>query len=275
MTKTKLLTLLYLLFFLKVSHADLASDINQMCERANLYATRNDQEAVEQLYKLTLKSQARLYQSDKYQKLLDLSSEALKEKSNHAEYIKSKINELSENANKVSQYEISGYFDVASHLSSAQMVNALGEFLYDDRNAKPKVNWEPGMDIAPNDSASNSWLAAKALQTMGIKNPPQTDLRGYAIIDSWKLWFEQVKAGNRTFSFEGENIGYRLKKDGTFETLEATAATEINRLTNNKQNSTGSNSPTTTTRRTTWIVFASILAVLAALYYAKFRKVSR
>ena len=165
-------------------------------------------------------------------------------------------------------------FFILNMIKTPESVKLLGEYLYDDRNAKPKVKWEPGMDIAPNDSVSNSGAAAKELQTMGIKNPPQPDLRGYAIIDSWKLWFEQVKAGNRVFSFEGENIAYRLKKDGTFEKLDAAAAKEINHLANNKQNSTDSNAPTTTRRKTTWIVFTSLLVALAAIYYVKFRNVS-
>ena len=199
---------------------------------------------------------------------------ALINKNQHIQHIKNKIEECSQNNLPGKNLDLDLYFVVLQHIKSADSVQLLGEYLYDDRNAKPKVKWEPGMDIAPNDSASNSWLAAKALQTMGIKNPPQPDLRGYAIIDSWKLWFEQVKAGNRVFSFEGENIAYRLKKDGTFEKLDAAAAKEINHLANNKQNSTDSNAPTTTTRKTTWIVFTSLLVALAAIYYVKFRNVS-
>jgi hypothetical protein len=107
---------------------------------------------------------------------------------------------------------------------------------------------------------------------MGIKNPPQPDHRGYAIIDSWKLWFEQVKAGNRTFSFEGENISYRLKKDGTFETLDASAVDALNRQTHvnsapHKPSATDGN-----TRKLTWIVFASLLFSLITIYFFKFRK---
>jgi hypothetical protein len=169
-------------------------------------------------------------------------------------------------------YSLAGFFKVASHLHTPQMVNTMGNYLYDDRNAKPQVKWEPGMDIAPNDSPSNAWAAAKVLQTMGIKNPPQPDHRGYAIIDSWKLWFEQVKAGNRTFSFEGENISYRLKKDGTFETLDASAVDALNRQTHvnsapHKPSATDGN-----TRKLTWIVFASLLFSLITIYFFKFRK---
>jgi hypothetical protein len=205
-------------------------------------------------------------------KFYNESLDALKNKNQHIQHIKNKIEEYSKGDVAGKQLRLNSYFVVLQQIKSADSVQLLGNYLYDDRNAKPKVNWEPGMDIAPNDSASNSWLAAKALQTMGIKNPPQPDHRGYAIIDSWKLWFEQVKAGNRTFSFEGENIAYRLKKDGTFETLDASAVDALNRQTHvnsapHKPSATDGN-----TRKLTWIVFASLLFSLITIYFFKFRK---
>jgi hypothetical protein len=36
---------------------------------------------------------------------------------------------------------------------------------------------------------------------------------------TWKLWWGPIEAGNRAFSFEGQDVEYRFRKDGTYETI--------------------------------------------------------
>jgi hypothetical protein len=251
------------------------SEYKTISENIAMFSKDNSEYAIDELIRYV--HIAYKYREEGQQnraKFYDESVNALKNKSQHIQHLKNKIEEYSQTERPGKEIRLNSYFAVLQQIKSVESVQLLGEFLYDKRNAKPNVEWEPGMDIAPNNSVSNSGAAAKALQSMGIKNPPQTDDRGYPIIESWKLWFEQVKAGTRTFSFEGENIAYRMKKDGTFETIAATAVAEKSQGIIEKKESIQTNSSATVSQKNTWIVFATLLVLLAALYFMKFRRSS-
>ncbi len=58
----------------------------------------------------------------------------------------------------------------------------------------------------------NGMLAAQALANL-IESPPlQKDPEGYfeSDVHPWQLWYEQVKAGTRTFRFKGDPQEYSL-----------------------------------------------------------------
>ena len=102
------------------------------------------------------------------------------------------------------------------HLPSPPTVAALGKYLYDERDTPPPM--KPGQDWIDNES--NAYLACKALAKIGLRNapvPPRV-APDESHLATWRLWWEQVQAGTRSFSFEGEAVEYRFRKDGTWET---------------------------------------------------------
>ncbi len=102
-------------------------------------------------------------------------------------------------------------FDTLDLLPSPETVKVLGELLYDDR--------DPFKGIPITDSGRpypNHRRASMALTRLGIQKAPVKNTfrlsSGYeeSDVETWKLWYEQVKAGTRTFSFEGDETRYNL-----------------------------------------------------------------
>jgi hypothetical protein len=97
-------------------------------------------------------------------------------------------------------------FETLGQLPSPETVKVLGSFLDDERH---RVEFDPNSDVAP--IAANSLLAARALHSLKIASPPLYKRPGtYDDIQPWRLWFAQVKAGKRTFRFEGDPQHYSL-----------------------------------------------------------------
>lgn len=103
--------------------------------------------------------------------------------------------------------------DTMCHIPSPEIVKALGDYLDDERDTPPPNNWL--------DTRSNAYLACSALEKIGLKNAPLPPTAGENPdnLATWKLWWGPIEAGNRTFSFEGQDVEYRFRKDGTYETL--------------------------------------------------------
>ena len=104
-------------------------------------------------------------------------------------------------------------FKTLGSLPSVETVRVLGELLDDERGMHPPI---PGKAYDGGE-VPNSWLAAEALTRLPIVSKPTTlqwnriydnDLE--AVTHAWKLWYQQVKAGNRTFRFEGDATEYNL-----------------------------------------------------------------
>ena len=118
--------------------------------------------------------------------------------------------------------------DTLCHLPSPEVVQLLGSYLYDERDTPPHIR--PGQDWI--DSNSNAYLACSALEKIGLKNAPLPPTAGENPdnLATWKLWWGPIKAGNRTFSFEGQDVDYRFRKDGSYEALSRDGAQK--RITN-------------------------------------------
>ncbi len=105
--------------------------------------------------------------------------------------------------------------DTLRHLPSPETVFVLGHYLYDERDHPPENNgmWLP----------ENAYLASITLSEIGIRNAPVTTRPGDELykeaLKKNREWYEQVKAGKIAFSFKGQNVEYRFKPDGTWETL--------------------------------------------------------
>jgi hypothetical protein len=96
-----------------------------------------------------------------------------------------------------------------AQLPSPQVVGLLGELLYDERDP-----WkdEPSSDY--DRPCPNSIYAIKTLNRIGLDGVQIIELKttreNEAALHQWKLWYEQVKAGTRTFRFMGDPQEYRL-----------------------------------------------------------------
>ena len=125
--------------------------------------------------------------------------------------------------NKVSRRTL--FMDTMHHLPSPEMLQLLGRHLYDERDKSPKEFDYLG-------ASSNADYACGALLQIGLKTSPPPRQTGRGPVegamydkDLWQLWWEQVQAGTRSFSFVGQDVEYRFKKDGTWITTPLTSKT--------------------------------------------------
>jgi hypothetical protein len=107
-------------------------------------------------------------------------------------------------------------FETLAQLPSPETVRVLGEFLSDDRG-----RFDPSPDLSEEEIIArrkswgqkpNSLLAAKALNDLSLKTRPypKKQFTHDDDIRPWQLWYQQVKAGRRTFTFEGSPQEYDL-----------------------------------------------------------------
>ncbi len=105
-------------------------------------------------------------------------------------------------------------FATLRQLPTPETVRVLGEFLLDPWGLRQDA--KPGED--PNRSkfgegshAENALAAIARLPLETRANTTPAEMTTYwKDIDAWKLWYEQVKAGNRTFRFKGDPREYNL-----------------------------------------------------------------
>ncbi len=126
--------------------------------------------------------------------------------------------------------------EILMHLPSPETVSVLGHYLGDMRDMpideNPKYNEAvrsgriKAADWIP--LPQNAWLATYALSNIGLQNPPFEPVADYSLIRfapwneslrQFRAWWEEVKSGKRTFSFVGQEVEYRFKPDGGWETV--------------------------------------------------------
>lgn len=102
-------------------------------------------------------------------------------------------------------------FETLEQLPSPETVNVLGELLSDERDPYKGINHgDTGTPIP------NFKQASIALTRLGIREAPvKNTLRGssgfeLSEVEKWKVWYEEVKDGTRTFSFESDDAIYSL-----------------------------------------------------------------
>jgi len=156
--------------------------------------------------------------------------------------------------------------DTLCHLPSPATVKVLGNYLSDERDTPPPRH--PGQDWI--DSESNAYQACTALEQIGLRNAPvpPRSAQNESNLATWRLWWGQVEAGTRAFSFEGEDVEYRFRKDGTWETtaLGSKTATSARDLTTTAENK----SPTSARSRWFYVVLGVLLGI-SWLRWKKFR----
>ncbi len=137
----------------------------------------------------------------------------------HADYFASRLEEA-RNGEDVDahgeplgtyQRERAYTFQTLAELPSPETVRVLGEFLYDDRDWR-EMPENPSLDDVVM-AQPNFSRAIEALHAL-LENPPMPLSREdmfYKDVETWRLWYEQVKAGNRTFRFKGDPQEYTLE----------------------------------------------------------------
>ncbi len=164
---------------------------------------------------------------DDEQRLVYLKAEtALLAIPGHAEYYRDKILQSQERAKTIGPYALSNYaeeimysFQTLPLLPSPEGVSVLGELLSND--------WvPPGNDTA---IASEKFLplSLKAMDVLTrfpiLDKPFKTPLTMENVADAqaaWRLWYEQIKSGERTFRFEGDPTEYDLHGPAPGQKLE-------------------------------------------------------
>lgn len=195
----------------------------------------------------------------------------------HAAYFKNKIEGLrkpgeTEYAKTHARHEERYWLIVETlpQIPSPQVVELLGEYLYDDRDTPPPML--PTQDWI--DVSANSTLAVSALGDIGLKNPPVKKADAYSKddLETWKLWWEQVRSGTRTFSFEGKDIAYRFKKDGGVESLSAADAQRFNSESRVNMPKEQRLEEIHSISRQTWVIILLIFVLMIGLSLMKWRK---
>ncbi len=111
-------------------------------------------------------------------------------------------------------------FATLGNVPSPETVRVLGDFLGDMRGVDENGEWIPGGHYDGfRGTGPPCTYAAGALMKLPLKSKPTHDKRTATFEDvrPWQLWYEQVKAGNRTFSFEGDPQVYSLAGPVTAE----------------------------------------------------------
>ena len=114
---------------------------------------------------------------------------------------------------------------VLPHLPSAETIQILGRYLEDDRDTpEQRIRYSGGcvVTLIP----GSSWMSCYSLGRIGLRAAPvpgdisKTPYKGSEVyLEQARAWWEEVKAGRKTFSFKGQSVEYRFRPDGTWETL--------------------------------------------------------
>jgi len=217
-------TLFACLLVLGTSFADLPSDPTEyadwqskMLQSITESKSKGDTQALEKLarYVSQLSLPYNLEQGDR--PVFQAAKEAIISLPNHAEYFsqaleKSIVGEFAEAHDAATAVRVHPdrreIHLTLAQIPSAQVVKLLGELLYDERDPwkhEPTINRRP---------RPNSILATQTLNQIGLDGVQIIELKttrdDEAALHQWKLWYEQVKAGNRTFRFKGDPQEYTL-----------------------------------------------------------------
>jgi hypothetical protein len=105
-------------------------------------------------------------------------------------------------------------------MQTPESLEVLGGFLDDDADAPSAELLERyTYEELPQ---ANSVGAARAICSIGLREPPATE-RALRFgennsLEKTRIWWDKVKSGELSFSFEGQDVEYRFLPDGSWET---------------------------------------------------------
>ncbi len=172
-------------------------------------------------------------------------------------------------------------------MPSAETVSVLGHFLNDPvgRDGKSLLGTllkTPGADYGPR--ASHAELATEIIRALGIEHPPFRDIKGVITpeeIDAWKDWWNEVKAGKRTYRFIGSTVEYGPDGPTSMEVVqkaERDQKRDVEREAGHRKSLT--NLEATSAAQTAkpfsiaGILVAGILAAAAIWYYVRGKRIA-
>ncbi len=97
---------------------------------------------------------------------------------------------------------------ILGHIPSTESVKALGHYLWKRDETGIQYN-------SPNTESP----AAESLTELIANGPMQTWMANYEDVARWQKWFDEVKAGKRTFRFVGSEVDYTLDGPADANTL--------------------------------------------------------
>lgn len=165
-------------------------------------------------------------------------------------------------------------------LPGPESVAMLGHYLHDERDPEPPSSPSQDWD-SPKPSSE---IASEALAHIGLRNHPVTkkDFMHVDAIVRNRAWWEEVKSGKRTFSFIGQNVEYRFKPDGTWETLPMVdppddapgrrEAGAVDRPLKRPQPSTFSEEKIPQAKSWNWAVAGALISVLVGIFWFSIRR---
>lgn len=98
---------------------------------------------------------------------------------------------------------------ILGHIPSTESVLALGHYL--------RERDEPGIKI---ECPKTGNLAAESLTGLISDGPMRTWMASWEDVPKWQKWFDEVKAGKRTFRFVGSDVDYTLDGPANAKTQE-------------------------------------------------------
>ncbi len=116
------------------------------------------------------------------------------------------------------EYYAAVAFPILGQLPSAETVKVLGGFLNDPegrdgKNLLGEPRSKTGDDFFPR--PCHAEIATRSIRKLGIDHPPfaapkgnEREILREGEIDAWKDWWNEVKAGKRTYHFVGSTIEY-------------------------------------------------------------------
>jgi len=195
----------------------------------------------------------------------------------HAEYFGDMIRKATDDqiagTHKYHPTERWWQYETLQQLPSPETVKVLGELLFDEKG-------QMFTDDPVRDSSlpqANCRYAAQSLAVLIDKPPYDSKLypSSDSALDAWRLWYQQVKAGTRTFRFKDSPVSYTL-------TGPATDKPQPNHTTSRDQtgrgeratSSAGGDVTAVAPEKSPWPKIAAVVAAILALLggWLAFRK---
>jgi hypothetical protein len=218
-------------------HASLASIMDRISKVNEHPDTENIGYCGEKLRKL---SRGNIYQLKERFEVYDKVQETLLAIPGHSRYY---ADEIKREQKEVAQYPTNTgprvtydfnrglHFMTMRYLPSPETISVLGEFLSDDIDTPVPLN-SPDSDWGENPRA-NSYFSADTIHKIGLRNPPLSPTEPALMPEDHlaltRAWWDEIKSGRKAFSFVGQDVEYRFKPDGTWETMPLGSPPDRNR----------------------------------------------